>query len=414
MTLASIIADDALTSAGRLDAGALRAWEYAPNSILGELLRQPGAFDFFHAVSLIERLRQDMHGMGKAAHPAHEPLRFRAAFGAAFPQSAICEILPPTDSLPQAEMTLALFGLTGPSGVLPRHYTQLLHRIQRDARGPEKHALRDWLDLFNHRLISQFYRAWKKYRFYSDAGAIADARRAASAPFSTAVFSFAGLGLAQLHDRLTVTAVAGDVLSRREKTLAKVDDLSLLRYSGLLAQRPRTAGNLKQLLRDYFGLPVEVRQFQGQWLTLEAVQQTRLGEDLGEGPANNQLGATAIAGSLVWDVQSKFRICIGPLNYRQFREFLPDHSVRPGGKAFFLFCQLARLFAGEEFDFDVQLVLDRTEIPPCQLSAAADNGARLGWNTWLCRQIPDSDAADAHFEADEGQRLDAADQWLVL
>ena len=56
-------------------------------------------------------------------------------------------------------------GLTGPSGVLPRHYSELLYKIQRDAKGLEKHALRDWLDCFNHRLVSLFYRAWEKYRF---------------------------------------------------------------------------------------------------------------------------------------------------------------------------------------------------------------------------------------------------------
>ena len=57
-------------------------------------------------------------------------------------------------------------GLTGPSGVLPRHYTELLYKIERDVRTPEKHALRDWFDLFNHRFVSLFYRAWEKYRFY--------------------------------------------------------------------------------------------------------------------------------------------------------------------------------------------------------------------------------------------------------
>jgi len=396
----------AATNAGTFG---LRPWQFEPQSTIGEMLRQPGAFDFFHAVSLIERLRENACEIGRAAHPAQEPLRFRTAFGAAFPQSAVCEVLPPTDALPQAEMTVALFGLTGPSGILPRHYTQLLQRIHRDAKGQQKHALRDWFDLFNHRLISQFYRAWKKYRFYSDAKAVAEARRSASAPFSTAVFSFAGLGLEQLHDRLKVTAIEGDVLSRKERTLARVDDLSLLRYSGLLAQRPRTAGNLRQLLRDYFDLPVEVRQFAGQWLVLDESQQTRLGGSPGGhgrvADSNNQLGVTAIAGSRVWDVQSKFRVRLGPLSYDRFAEFLPSHAPTTDGKSFFLLCQLTRLFAGPELDFDVQLVLDRNEVPQTQLVADPVRGARLGWNTWLCDDVPKEDADDAHFEAVEVAQL---------
>lgn len=410
MSLSAIISDDALASGLRAGEATQRVWQYEPNSVIGELVRQPGAFDFFHAVSLIESLPQNAFPIGKSAHPAHELLRFRAAFGAAFPQSAIGELLPPTDALPQAEMTVALFGLTGPSGILPRHYTQLLQRIQRDARGTEKHALRDWFDLFNHRLISQFYQAWKKYRVGCDAHTFADARQAETA-FNRAVFSFAGLGLPQLRDRLKVSAIEGDVLSRQERTLAQVNDLAMVRYSGLFTQRPRTAGNLKQMVRDYFGLPADVQQFKGQWLSLDETQQTRLG---GDGDANNQLGVTAVAGSQVWDINSKFRVRLGPLTNRQFTELLPDHSPTDSGKSFFLLCQLTRLYVGPEFDFDVQLTLDRHEVPNCQLASDPNQGARLGWNTWLCSEPPKEDATDAHFEADEQQQIDNVDMWPKL
>ena len=42
----------------------------------------------------------------------------------------------------------------------------------------------------------------------------------------------------------------------------------LLCYAGLLAQRPRSASALAGLLQDYFGVPVTVMQFVGQWLPL--------------------------------------------------------------------------------------------------------------------------------------------------
>jgi type VI secretion system protein ImpH len=381
----------------------LSVMEYKPGSILSQLFCEPGAFDFFQAVSLIERASLGSGDIGRVALPSREPLKFRAAIGSAFPRSAICEILPPTTTQPQAEMTVALMGLTGPSGVLPRHYTELIHRIQREARGSERHALRDWFDLFNHRLLSIFYRAWDKHRPWQ-AYARGETTLRQPDTLTTAIFSFAGLGLPELRDRLKVTSIDGDLFSRRETTLAEIHNLSLARYSGLLAQRPRTASNLQQLVGDYFSLPTKVEQFRGQWLDLEPAQQTQL--SLGD--ANNGLGTTATVGSRVWDVNSKFRLQLGPLTYQQFTTLLPSRSATSEGKAFHLLCHLMRLFAGPEFDFDVQLVLQRDEVPPCQLTMNTDSGPRLGWNTWLGEVSQTQDAADAVFESDEVERIETS------
>ena len=104
--------------------------------------------------------------VGRGGPPHAEAVRFRARISLSFPPSSIYELRKPTSSLPVPVMVQAFMGLTGPSGVLPRHYTELLYKIEREFRTPEKHALRDWFDLFNHRLVSLFYLAWEKYRFY--------------------------------------------------------------------------------------------------------------------------------------------------------------------------------------------------------------------------------------------------------
>lgn len=137
-----------------------------PHAPARRLFEESFNFDFFQAVRLLQRMSPDRARVGRGGPPGTEAVRFRARISLSFPPSSIHEILPPTDDLRVPVMVQAFMGLTGPSGVLPRHYTELLYKIERFGRGPEKHALRDWLDLFDHRLVSLFYRAWEKYRFY--------------------------------------------------------------------------------------------------------------------------------------------------------------------------------------------------------------------------------------------------------
>jgi type VI secretion system protein ImpH len=294
-------------------------------------------------------------------------------------------------------MVQAFMGLTGPSGVLPRHYTDLVYKIERNVRTPEKHALRDWLDLFNHRIVSLFYRAWEKYRFYIPfergdfAGAEPD-------PFTNALFSLIGLGAPALRGRLRFVAPDGvdDDGEPRERVLARIDDLILLHFGGLLGHRPRCAVALEAMLQDYFQVPARIDQFLGQWLKLEPPSRTRLGGALG----NNELGVSAVAGRRVWDRQSKFRVRIGPLSYAQFIEFLPDRAPVRERKTFFLLAHLVRLYADPGLDFDVQLVLRAEEVPECQLTGAGTVGARLGWNTWLLNRPARADAEDVVIDGD--------------
>jgi type VI secretion system protein ImpH len=357
-------------------------------------------------------------------------------------------------------MTVTFMGLTGPSGVLPRHYTELLVRLEREAKSAEKYALRDWLDLFNHRLISLFYRAWEKYRFYVPYGR-GEYARSEPDTFTTCLYSLIGLGTPTLRGRLCTSAWIEHNGREQEQRLARIEDLALLYYGGLLAQRPHSAINLQALVSDYFQVPAAVRQFQGQWLRLDETNQSRLGLEDG----NSRLGVDCVVGQRVWDVQSKFRLVLGPLSYEQFLEFLPDRSIvgytqctshRPDGalrapcesaeqdgypgdakgvgslscrpsdsltapgstagkgdsrplqprKAFFLLSHLVRLYVGPELDFDVQLVLSSADVPRCRLDSQATIGPRLGWNTWLCNQRQNHDAEDAVFPGEEVRWVD--------
>jgi type VI secretion system protein ImpH len=348
-------------------------------------------FDFFQAVRLLQRMDPQRVKVGRSGPARAEAVRFCARISLSFPPSSIYELRRPTTGTPIPIMVQAFMGLTGPSGVLPRIYTEKLYKIEREVRTPEKHALRDWFDLFNHRLVSLFYRAWEKYRFYVPfergeyGGPEPD-------PFTACLYSLIGLGSKPLRGRLRVIAREsvdqdGEI---EKRVLAKIEDLVLLHFSGVLGHRPRCAVALESMVGHQFDVPARVDQFQGQWLELETSSRTRLDADDG----NNKLGVSAVAGDRVWSRQSKFRIRLGPLNYHQFVEFLPDRNPVRERKAFFLLVHLVRLYAEPSLDFDVQLVLKAEDVPDCQLTGDGGLGARLGWNTWLQTHSPSVDAED--------------------
>ena len=326
------------------------------------LYSEPYRFAFFQAVRLLERTSPGREGVGRAVRPGNEIVRFRTHPSLAFPASEVLDLKAPPAGQEERppEMTVNFLGLTGPQGVLPHPYTELV----RERASYKDYALWSFLDIFNHRFIALFYRAWEKYRF-----PIAYERQGEDA-FTEYLFDLIGMGTAGLRGRMSV------------------QDQALLLYAGLIAQKPHSAGAIASILRDYFRAPAEVVQFQGQWFPLEQENVTRLGE------ANAELGRTVVAGSSVFVSQSKFRVRMGPLTLAQFVSFLPV------GPAFRPLTDLVRYLCGIEFDFDVQLVLRREDVPPCSLDSKSPLPPMLGWTTWVTSETPRRDADDVVLPVD--------------
>jgi type VI secretion system protein ImpH len=345
------------------------------DSVNRELFRAPYRFDFFQAVRLLEHhLREQTrrggardshpaeHGVGRDVHPMDEVVRFRAHASLGFPAGALSEVRLVAQSSKSSlrghppEMVVTFMGLTGPNGVLPRHYTELLLQRIRE----RDYALRDFLDLFNHRLISLFYRAWEKYRLPITYERAALDDPAGQPDLTTnGLYCLVGMGTNELRGRL------------------ETDDEVFLHYSGHFAHFPRSALALETLLAEYLDMPVQVLQCQGQWLHLDPDDQALMPSWREPRGRNNQLGVSLVVGERVWEVQSKFRLRIGPLSWRQFRTLMPNgRSLRP-------LCEVTRTYVGPTLDFDVQPVLRFDEVPPCRLSSDAEEGPYLGWNTWM-------------------------------
>ncbi|MDG3005789.1 type VI secretion system baseplate subunit TssG [Paludisphaera mucosa] len=346
--------------------------------LIDRLREEPYRFDFFQAVRLLTRIADDRAPVGRDAPFGDEAVRFAQYVSLTFPASAVDRIeglaRPSTASAdagpaPPPTLTTTFFGLLGPSGVLPTIYTEELIGPQARRRGPAV----EFLNLFHHRLVSLFFRAWEKYDLPSqwENGRVADDgdRAAAGADgdaFASSLFHLLGLGPESLRGRMAV------------------GDDSLPFYTGLFAQQHRSAVMLERLLVDYFGRPFQVLSFVGRWLRLRPEERTRLGRR----GSFARLGVDAVAGGKVWDVQSKFRVRVGPLSLEEFHEFLPD------GPASKRLTDLVRFYDRGEMDFDVQLVLKKEDVPPCRVGSGAD-AARLGRSAWLKVRQFDRDAADA-------------------
>jgi type VI secretion system protein ImpH len=316
-------------------------------SVRDWLLAEPYRFDFYQAVRLLEIVAPEAASPGESSEPEKEAVRFLSRVGLDFPASDIQQIAP--TSPPQ--MTVNFLGLAGSQGPLPGPDTErIIERVwHKDL------AMRDFLDIFNHRLVSLLYRVRKLHRVGLSA------RTPNETPIARYLYSAFGLGLSPLRNRLPTC------------------DPALLHFSGILAQQPRSSVGLERLLTDQFQVRMIVKQFVGVWRTLEPDQWTKIGR----AGRNQVLGQTAVAGTRVWDQQGRFEVQLGPMKFARFLDFLP---LRRGWAPL---CALTRFYAGQQFDFSFRLVLKREDVPQTHLGKS-----RLGWTSWL---------KTAPFTADDSQ-----------
>ncbi|MGO9228800.1 MAG: type VI secretion system baseplate subunit TssG [Bryobacteraceae bacterium] len=326
----------------------------ALDEVRRDMRERPGRFDFFQAVRLLLRMADQRERPGGLTSVKGEVVRFRANNILAFPPSQI-DSIDWDGNVPV--MAVNFMGLTGPMGVLPRVYTEL---IQTRVRSRDRTSS-DFFDIFNHRMISLFYQAWEKFR-----SAVAY-ERDGDDRLSKYLMSLIGLGTEGLQNRMVVR------------------DDSLLYYTGLLSLQPRSAVAVRGVLEDYFGVPLEVEQFVGAWQPLEKPDQC----DLGSGTTlSSQLGVGTVVGDEIWDQQSRIRLKLGPLTQEQYLAFLP------GGAVYEPLCELARFVCGADLEIEVQLILQRPVVPRCKLGEYDLAGPRLGWFTWM-KSGPDFDRAPA-------------------
>lgn len=322
------------------------------DSMLAEVAQVPFHYDLWQLLRWLDAKHPLVPRLGRALKPDVEPIRIGQEPSLAFAPAQLHALEPAADNQP-ARLAILGFGLLGPNGPLPIHITEFARERMR-THGD--HTLVRFLDLIHHRFTLLFYRAW------------ADAQPAVSL---------------DRNDDDRFSAYCGSLIHLGEASLQRRDavpDHAKLHVAGHLVRETRNAEGLERILAGFFNATVRIEQWVSHWLALAKDQRTRLGG----GRVAERLGIGAVAGERVPDVQSRFRIRLGPLSLAQYE------SQLPGERAFMQMKDWLRNYIGYELAWDVRLVLKRDEVPRASLGSAT----RLGWTTWIGERRRQDDADD--------------------
>jgi type VI secretion system protein ImpH len=328
------------------------------DALLADVARQPWAHDFFALVRRLDALHPDAPRTGRALRPGQEPWRLTQLPELDFAPAAIGSFDRPAGRPPR--LGVRFLGLLGPQGPMPLHFTEYVRdRVHHHG----DRALAHFLDLFHHRVLALFYRAWAQGQ------PVVHRDRPQDDRYIAWLRAVAGLppGIAGV---LTADALAFQ--------------------AGLLSSRSRHPEAMLKTLRQYFGVPIAFESNVGEWLEIEPAQRSQLGfarnrAERSERP-EARLGRTANAGCRVWDRQYRFRLHVGPLTLAQYRAFLP------GGTAWPALQEWVRLLAGPTLRWDAQLMLAAGERPEPKLGRVV----QLGLTSWLGRRAASRQPARQH------------------
>lgn len=309
--------------------------------LLRLLEKKPYACGFYPTMRALECLHADKPRLGRSARPADEPIRLAQEPALDFAPAGLSAFEPGKDGRPW-RLSVRFFGLLGPNGPLPLHLTEYARQRLRHHRDA---TFARFLDVFHHRMLCLFYRAW------AESQPTVSFDRPNSDRFGVYIASLFGLGMESLRNR------------------DAMPDLAKLHFAGRLGCQTRNAEGLLAMLRGFLRLPVEIGEFIGQWFDLPDDCRCRLGRS----PKSATLGESAMIGSRYWDCQQKFRVTIGPMPYPDYQRLLP------GGATLERLIALVQNYIGLELDWDVNLVLRKDDVPPTVLGRQG----QLGWTTWL-------------------------------
>jgi type VI secretion system protein ImpH len=329
---------------------AIITWRQNP-AVIEALSKEAANFEFEQAVTILEQEQANSTTLGEGSDPLAEALQIKSHVSLANPSASLHKLERKTGK--KATLWINFLSLAGIQGPLPTPYTELLMQRTRQ----KDFAFRDFLDIFNHRLASLWYRLRKKHKV-------------SLSPVKTEQHPL-GKTLLQL---IGVT----DPAAFAEENQSVLNHRILLTYSDLLWKRPRSAAGLVRLIESYFQVPVKLDLFQGKWHEAPPGDLSYLGQAQGQ---YNALGQTMILGQKVWDQASSVTMTLGPLSWEQCQSFLPT-TVKGAASHFKTLQALCNFYTQGSVHLKVCLVLKDGEAKPVILNKQYT----LGLNCWLAPQ----------------------------
>ena len=209
------------------------------------------------------------------------------------------------------------FGLTGAMGVLPLVYTEWL--IERESRYNDRSA-KAYLDIFNHRMYCLAYMAWHKIhcssQLYLDEDHI----------ISDVILSLCGM-------QQTPYCFPG------------------LQHARFYAGPVRSLSGLEQMLKQSYQIPIQVEPFYGCWEEISHPEKCILGKNI------LPLGSGPVIGSFRWDINSGFKVIIGPTDVMSAKKFMAGGVYHQSVK------EQIKLYVGIALNFYLEIKIDSSSMP---------------------------------------------------
>ncbi|AHG20838.1 hypothetical protein Z042_15415 [Chania multitudinisentens RB-25] len=326
-----------------------------PDDFWQKLEEAPYQYDLFQLLRRIDAQGGQPYMLGRAPQPSHDLLRLGQEPSLSFAPSTLAQVSQRAGSALH-EVSIFSFGLFGPNGPLPLHMTEY---VRERLYHHQDRTLLAFSNLFHHRLISLFYRAW------ADAQPTVSLDRADNRRFDEYLSCLTGIGLPAQR--------SGDSLNTHAKHF----------MAGHLVRHGRDPEGLSKILQDYFNVSVRIVENVPHWLCIEKREQARL--QAGRGVP--RLGESAFLGIAMRDVQHKFRIELGPMSQQNYDRFLP------GAEFCIQLRDWVRQYVGIEFSWEVRLILAQDQLSGTQLGG----NQRLGLSSWMENPQRQHDANDLTF-----------------